>query len=644
MRNHKPTVARNIQSFLSGLKSSLGTRSSTKSPTRTKRATNVSQYSVLEPKRMLAAVTLDGGEIRIAGTAGNDSATVSVSGIYVAVTQPGLETEVFTVASVDSIRFIGRAGDDVFLNNTSITSFAFGQAGNDTLIGGSGNDTLAGNVGNDFIRGGDGVDRLIAGNGDDDVAGGAGNDTILGTAGLNTLSGDAGNDSIFGGNDVDMIFGGDGNDQLSGNGANDTIRGGDGADSVNAGPGDDDIDGQGGNDFLYGQAGNDTVVGGAGNDTVGGNGGNDTLRGGTGNDFLSAGTGDDTLFGEDGDDRLFVIAGNNTLSGGNSSPTNIAANNAFQDLAVFASNRDNFQVRSGQSGGIETLDFRDTVTADGAAVATLGDQNVISSDVENFFFTNVETAANSTNIVEEIFLQPVVVSNDNGSNTAEFLGNAEQAADIQVRIDRIFMQAGIDVIFDASRATNNTFFNVGTGSGTRTSADLSTIVSQGDSSGLGSANPNVIDGYFVERVPGFPDVSDNQANGLAFQGQSGLAVHVGDNLVSFEAGRDVIARVIAHEIGHNLGLGHVGGSNNLLATSGSGTALTASQLNTIAASSLSQPLTSATSAGVDLPNQGVVQGTASSAGNAQADASTSLLGGCGGCGVCAACTGGISLS
>ena len=119
MRNHKPTVARNLQSFLSGLRSSLGTRSSTKSPTRTKRATNVSQYSVLEPKRMLAAVTLDGGEIRIAGTAGNDSATVSISGVYVAVTQPGLETEVFTVASVDSIRFIGRAGDDVFLNNTS---------------------------------------------------------------------------------------------------------------------------------------------------------------------------------------------------------------------------------------------------------------------------------------------------------------------------------------------------------------------------------------------------------------------------------------------------------------------------------------------------------------------------------------------
>ena len=641
MQNRKSEVTRKLQlSFFSRLQSSLGRMAFTKSQKRKKTTTNVAQYSVLEPKNLLAAVTLSGGEIRIAGTAANDSATVSLSGIYVAVTQPGLDTEIFTADSVDSIRFIGRAGDDIFLNNTPIASFAFGQAGNDTLIGGTGNDTLAGNVGDDFIRGGAGIDRLIAGNGDDDVAGGAGNDTILGTAGLNTLSGDAGDDSIFGGNDADMIFGGAGNDQLSGNGANDTIRGGDGTDRVNAGPGDDDIDGEGGNDFLYGQAGNDTVVGGAGNDTVGGNGGNDTLRGGIGDDFLSAGTGDDSLFGEAGNDRLFVIAGNNTLNGGSSSPTNDAANNTFQDLAVFVANRDNFQVRRGENNGIETVDFRETVTADGAAVATFGDQNIISSDVENFFFTNVETAANSTNVVQEIIVQPVVVSNSDGSNTAEFLGNAEAAIDIQARIDRIFSQAGIDVVFDASRATNNTFFNVGTGSGTRTSADLSTIGSQGDSSGLGNANPNVIDAYFVERVPGFPDVSDNQANGLAFEGQSGLAVHVGDNLVDFAAGRDVIARVIAHEIGHNLGLGHVGGNNNLLATSGSGTGLTASQLNTIAASSLSQPVTSATSVAVDLSGQDVV----ASSYNGQADASTSLLGGCGGCGACAACTGGISLS
>ena len=108
---------------------------------------------MLESRNLLAAVSFSDGEIRITGTAANDSATVSILGSFVAVAQPGLNTEIFNATSVNSIRFIGRAGDDIFQNNTSITSFAFGQAGNDTLIGGSGSDTLAGNVGNDIIRG-----------------------------------------------------------------------------------------------------------------------------------------------------------------------------------------------------------------------------------------------------------------------------------------------------------------------------------------------------------------------------------------------------------------------------------------------------------------------------------------------------------
>ena len=81
----------------------------------------------------------------------------------------------------------------------------------------------------------------------------------------------------------------------------------------------------------------------------------------------------------------------------------------------------------------------------------------------------------------------------------------------------------------------------------------------------------------------------------------------------------------AHEIAHNLGLGHVGGSNNLLSETGSSTALTNSQISTINNSFLSQPVsTSATLVTLDpatgevLPQDG---------------------GGCGGCGVCAACAG-----
>ena len=637
MRNPKLTTARNLQPlFFSRLQSAIGKIRSTESQTRKSKTTNVDQYSVLEPKNLLASVSFSGGVITIGGTTGNDNATVSISGSNVSVVQPGFDTETFAASSVTSITFIGRAGNDFFENTTSIPSSAFGQAGNDTLIGGSGNDTLAGNIGNDIIRGNGGVDRLVAGNGDDDVEGGAGNDTILGTAGVNTLRGDAGNDLIFGGNDVDTIFGGDGDDQLSGNGADDTIRGGNGTDSVNAGPGNDDIDGEGGDDFLFGQAGDDVIVGGGGNDRVGGNGGDDILRGGTGNDLLSAGTGDDELFGEAGNDRLFVIAGNNTLNGG-----------AGTDRAEYTAPNDNFQVKR-EANQIETTDFRDSVTADGAEIATFGDQNLIASNVETAFFTNfngTQAIANSLNVNETITVRPIVVSNTNGSNTAEFIGNAEEAADIQARIDRIFSVAGIDVIWEATRETNNSTFNTGSGGGIRSASDLNTIIAQGDSAGLGSSNVNVIDAYFVERVPGFASLTDNQANGLAFQGQSGLAVHVGDNLVGFEDGRALVARVIAHEIAHNLGLAHVAGTNNLLTTPASTDLLTTAQQNQILASSITRPVAgTAASVAVNLTDQGYDQGTTSSPGTAQLEPTVASIGGCGGCGVCAGCTGGLTLS
>ncbi len=651
--SNRATTNKLQPSFLSRLQTTLNAIASTDSKTRKSHSTNAPLYSVLEPKNLLATVSLSGGVITISGGTANDNATVSISGGNVSVVQPGLETETFAASSVDSITFIGRAGNDFFENTTSIPSRAFGQAGDDTLIGGSGNDTLAGNVGNDVIRGNGGVDRLIAGNGNDNVEGGEGNDTILGTAGLNTLRGDAGDDLIFGGNDVDMIFGGDGADQLSGNGDNDVIRGGSGNDSVFAGPGDDNIDGEGGNDNLFGQVGNDDVQGGVGNDRVVGNGGNDTLRGGAGNDFLSAGTGDDDLFGDAGDDRLFVIAGNNTLSGGSSSsadnpraanedtPINMQVGN-FRDIAIFSSSANDFQVKRGQSNRIETTDFRDTTIADNAEIATLGDRNIISSDVENLFFGTVTTADNAINVEEQVTVRPIIVSNNNGSNTAEFFGNAEQEADIQARIDRIFLQAGIDIVWEATRNTNNTSFNVGSGGGTRITDDLNQIIAQGDSAGLGSSNPNVVDAYFIERVPGFATLSENQANGLAFQGQTGLAAHVGDNLVGFEGGRAVVARVIAHEIAHNLGLSHVGGSNNLMTTPATTDLLSPGQRNTIRASSISRPL-GGTSIELNLPDATLAQEAPSSAGSAQVDSSTTSIGGCGGCGVCAACTGVVSL-
>jgi hypothetical protein len=129
---------------------------------------------------------------------------------------------------------------------------------------------------------------------------------------------------------------------------------------------------------------------------------------------------------------------------------------------------------------------------------------------------------------------------------------------------------------------------------------LETIVDTGDAtSGIGSSDPNVVDAYFVQRSPGFDTVGDNSTNGLAFVGASGTTIHVGDNLLDFQAGLEVIAGVVAHELAHNLGLEHVFSSPaNLMYVRVNGNApestgdnfLTTSQVSTILESPITRPI------------------------------------------------------
>lgn len=86
-------------------------------------------------------------------------------------------------------------------------------------------------------------------------------------------------------------------------------------------------------------------------------------------------------------------------------------------------------------------------------------------------------------------------------------------------------------------------------------------------------------------MPGFQSLSANTANGLAFVDSSGVAMHVGDNLVNSASGRTVVSRVAAHEIAHNLGLHHINDSANLM---DDGEELNASQINEVRDSVISQ--------------------------------------------------------
>ncbi len=496
------------------------------------------RYCQLESKLLLAGIELLGSEVLIGGTTDNDRAVVSQTGSTITVTQTGFATQTFAASEVDSILFIGLAGDDYFENQTAIPSRAFGQVGNDTLIGGSGNDRLIGNSQNDIIRGNGGDDFLVAGIGDDIVDGGDGADRVLGINGTNTITGGNGDDLLFGGNGIDRIAGNAGDDVMAGNDGNDTLIGGEGDDSGFGGADDDVLEMGAGADFGFGQSGADTI------------------SGGTGNDRLGGGDGDDVLQGDAGSDRMAGNAGNDRVG-------------------VDGSRRD-FQVKA-FGGRLEMVDFRDD---------TLGDKDATFSFEEAGFSDGVQDRNVAQNVPWEITVQPVVAANTDGSNRSEFMGNAEQEAEIKVLVDRIFAQAGVDVTWLRERRTNNSFFNVG--GATRPAEDLQTIIDRGDSSGLGSSDPNVIDMYFVERHPASPTQSENVATGLSAVGTSGVAIQVGDNLVDFFGGREAIARVIAHEMAHNLGLEHTTSTTNLLRVPVVGDRLTAGQISAIRSSSFTR--------------------------------------------------------
>lgn len=177
----------------------------------------------------------------------------------------------------------------------------------------------------------------------------------------------------------------------------------------------------------------------------------------------------------------------------------------------------------------------------------------------------------------ELTIQPIIVSNNNGSDTANYFGTAGQTSDIHNSIDQIWAQAGIDVTWLAPNTWNSTNANQG-------SYNLNQNVFFGDqANGVGNANPSVLDIYFVQEIQefGIGAFDANTSAGIAFTPGNGISAFVGGNLLTFGSGRDIVASVLAHEIGHNLGLDHTAGNgiNFNLMNSGLGSAAEGEQLN-----------------------------------------------------------------
>ena len=137
------------------------------------------QFEGLEQRSLLAAVPIsfddDTATIVIKGSSKNDTALVTAAAdgtIHVQLQTPdGSFNAFFPPATASAVKFTGGKGNDSFQNTSHLPSEAFGDAGNDTLVGGSNADRLLGGAGDDALNGGEGNDFLDGGAGNDWLSG-----------------------------------------------------------------------------------------------------------------------------------------------------------------------------------------------------------------------------------------------------------------------------------------------------------------------------------------------------------------------------------------------------------------------------------------------------------------------------------------
>jgi hypothetical protein len=175
-------------------------------------------------------------------------------------------------------------------------------------------------------------------------------------------------------------------------------------------------------------------------------------------------------------------------------------------------------------------------------------------------------------ISHALAVQFIGVADDDGSNAAPMLGNPVEQTDILNGVSTIWSQAGIALNYSFRAETfNNTFANSGTlgSNNPRPEGDLDATFALAAAAGdVLSADPQTLNILFVNIVPLFSALADNQGAGLAFLGANGMSLWAGPDLPGSETGREGLAKLIAHEIGHNLGLDHLTLAQNLMQDGG----------------------------------------------------------------------------
>ena len=225
--------------------------------------------------------TLAGVRLVELGGGGNDSLTGGAAGDWLDgasgsdTLTGGLGDDTYVVDSSGD-KLVELAGQGIDTVRTSLASYTlatnfealvytgsgaftgYGNAADNTLLGGAGNDKLDGKAGADTLVGGLGDDTYTVDNAGDVVIEqvGAGTDTVKATVSY-----------TLGANVEKLTLGGTAAIDGTGNELGNTIKGNDAANALFGLAGKDSLTGGGGNDILSGGLGADTLTGGTGADS-----------------------------------------------------------------------------------------------------------------------------------------------------------------------------------------------------------------------------------------------------------------------------------------------------------------------------------------------------------------------------------------
>ncbi|MES2677998.1 MAG: tandem-95 repeat protein, partial [Pseudomonadota bacterium] len=292
---------------------------------------------------------------------------------------------------------------------------AYGNIGDDTLIGDAKDNWLMGGKGSDTLTGGAGDDVLIidAEDKNENINAGAGKDFIK-------VVGDEAITFNMNLSQAEVIQSGGGDDVLIGGGTSNVF--------INAGAGDDIIIGGAADDALSGEDGNDMIDGGYGDDVIRGHRGEDLLIGGLGGDYIDGGADNDIIQGGLGDDVLIGGSGNDEIDGG-----------AGFDMVEYKGKYDQYSFSKASDGTVTVVD------------TTNGDVDIIKN-VEKLRFDNVNFNLVGTEGLPLPVKDNILIANDNASliiDPSQILANDFNISGKALHISEVSDAVGGTVILRA---------------------------------------------------------------------------------------------------------------------------------------------------------------------------------------------------